>query len=304
VSPSVSLVMPVWRTPRSWLLDAVRSALDERDVSIEVVLVDDGSPEPAERLLESIDDPRLRISRVEHGGPSAARNVGIAAASGEWIRFVDSDDLVVPGSTDRLYRAALGERVVTYGATLVCDENLEPQRLIASELEGPVEVQCLLGRFDARVVSMLFPRDVVVHAGEWDPTFRVSGDWDFVLRALEIAPVRPVDIIATHYRRHAASVTRTADIAAGEHARERIVERYLERHPDRRRSRLARQARAAVWLDGAAAHAHHGAARMALARLGRAARIRPLATTAAAVRLMPRILTTPLRQLLVEDRTS
>jgi glycosyltransferase involved in cell wall biosynthesis len=300
--PVVSLVMPVWQTPRSWLLEAVHSVLEERDVPIEVVLVDDGSPEPAERLLESVDDARLRISCVEHAGPSAARNVGIAAATGEWIRFVDSDDVVVPGSTERLYRAASGERVIAYGATLVCNENLEPQRLISSDLEGPAEVQCLLGRFEVRVVSMLFPRDVVVQAGEWDPTFRVSGDWDFVLRALELAPVKPVDVVATHYRRHAASVTRTADIAAGEHARERIVERYFERHPDRSRSRLARRARAAVWLDGAAAHAHHGAARMAFARLGRAALIRPIATTAAAGRLLPRILTMPLRRLGVGRR--
>jgi glycosyltransferase involved in cell wall biosynthesis len=294
--------MPVWRTPRNWLLEAVQSALDERDVPIEVVLVDDGSPEPAERLLESVDDARLRISRVEHGGPSAARNAGIAAAAGEWIRFVDSDDVVVSGSTERLYRAALGERVVTYGATLVCDESLVPQRLITSDLEGPAEIQCLVGRFDVRVVSMLFPREVVTRAGAWDPTFRVSGDWDFVLRALEFAPVKSVDVVATHYRRHAASVTRTADIAAGEHARERIVERYFERHPERSGSRLAREARAAVWLDGAAAHAHHGAAWTALARLGRAARIRPLAATAAAVRLLPRILTTPLREFRVQDR--
>ena len=294
--------MPVWQTPRNWLLEAVRSALDEGDVSIELILVDDGSPEPVESLLDSVDDERLRISRVEHGGPSAARNAGIAAATGEWIRFVDSDDVVVPGSTESLYRAALGDRVVTYGATLVCDESLMPQRLITSDLEGPAEVQCLLGQFEVRVVSMLFPRGVVEQAGEWDPAFRVSGDWDFVLRALELAPVRPVDTVATHYRRHAGSVTRTADIAAGEHARERIVERYFERHPDRRRSRLARRARAAVWLDGAAAHAHHGAAGMALARLGRAAPIRPLAATATAASLLPRILTAPLRRFRVEDR--
>jgi hypothetical protein len=150
---------------------------------------------------------------------------------------------------------------------------------------------------------MLFPQDVVAQAGQWDTAFRVSGDWDFVLRTLELAPVRRVDIVATHYRRHAASVTRTADIAAGEDARERIVERYFERHPDRGRSALARQARAAVWLDGATAHAHHDAPRQAIARLGRAAGISPLATAVVGVRLLPRIVKTPLRRLRVAVRT-
>ena len=57
----VSLIMPVWRTPREWLREAVESALAEQDVDLELVVVDDGNEEPVERLLDGVDDARLRV---------------------------------------------------------------------------------------------------------------------------------------------------------------------------------------------------------------------------------------------------
>jgi glycosyltransferase involved in cell wall biosynthesis len=289
VSVLVSLVMPTRLIVRDWVLEAVRSALDEDAVPLELIVVDDGSDEPVEAVLASVRDPRLRVIRTAPAGPYAARNVGIAAARGNWVRFVDSDDIVMRDSTARLVEAAAGERVITYGATEVCDEWLTPQRLISSTIAGDVAVDCARGRFDVRVVSMLFPQEVVAAAGEWDPSFSVSGDWDFVLRAVEHAPVRPVDVIATRYRRHSSSVTRTADVAAGEHARGRIVESYLARHSDSADSAVARDLRASHFLDSAAAYAHHDQRRRALDRLVRAAPLSPAATAAAAVRLLPRL---------------
>jgi glycosyltransferase involved in cell wall biosynthesis len=289
VSALVSLVMPTRLVVREWLLEAVGSALDDDAATLELIVVDDGSAEPVEDVLAPVREPRLRVIRTAAAGPYAARNVGIAAAQGQWMRFVDSDDVVTSGSTSRLLEAAAGERVITYGATLVCDERLTPQRLISSTLAGDVAAACAGGRFDVRVVSMLFPRSVIAAAGEWDTRFSVSGDWDFVLRAVEQAPVRPVDLIATRYRRHASSVTRTADVAAGEHARRQIVERYLDRRGSSAGGALARDVRANLFLDSAAAYAHHDQRRLALDRLVRAAPLRPAATGAAAMRLLPRL---------------
>ena len=289
MSALVSLVMPTRLVVREWLLEAVGSALDDDAVSLELIVVDDGSAEPVEDVLASVREPRLRVIRTAAAGPYAARNVGIAAARGEWVRFVDSDDVVTRNSTSRLLEAAAGERVITYGATLVCDERLMPQRLISSTLAGDVAAACARGRFEVRVVSMLFPRSVIAAAGDWDTRFSVSGDWDFVLRAVEQAPVRPVDLTATRYRRHGSSVTRTADVAAGEQARKQIVERYLARRAGTADGTLARDVRANLFLDSAAAYAHHQQRRRALDRLVRAAPLRPASTAVAAVRLLPRL---------------
>jgi hypothetical protein len=281
--------MAAWRVEPSWFLEAVRSALDQRRCSLELIVVDDGSPEPVAPLLAGIEDQRLRVVRIEHGGQAAARNAGIAHARGRLLRFLDADDVLEPESTGRL-AALIGGRddVIAYGATVVCDESLNPVRTIASALEGDVATACLLGRFDVRHVSMLFPRRVVELAGPWNSTYSISGDWDFVLRALDHAEGRADPLPATYYRRHGGSVQGAASVASGEDARRRIVGEFFERHPEQRGTRLERAAVTATLLDRAAAYAAAGEQRIAARRLLRAGRIAPLASAALTGRLLAR----------------
>ncbi|HEX6652231.1 MAG TPA: glycosyltransferase [Thermoleophilaceae bacterium] len=281
----VSLIMPVWRTREDWLRQAVGSVLEERGCDLELIVVDDGSEQPAENLLADIGDGRLRHLRVEHGGPYAARNAGIAVASGRFVRFVDSDDVVARNSTARLLDRSGDSGEISYGATEMCDEALTPLSVATSRVAGDAAEECLMGRFHVYVVSMLFPRAVVEAAGPWNENaFRVSGDWDFVLRALEQAAVRPLDEVVTRYRRHAASVTKTADVAAGVAAGETVLGGYFARHPELRGSRLERRAYVRLHLDRASAHAWLGESRPAARQLWRAARRDPAATLAACAR--------------------
>lgn len=223
--------MPVWRPVSQWLTEAVTSALDN-DVDLELILVDDGNPEPVQPLLDGVADPRLRFLRIDHGGVGKARNAGTGQARGRFLRYLDADDVVEPASTARLLAAAAAGGVIAYQDTVVCDEQLRPRRTISSELRGDVVIDCLLGHFDCRHVSMLFPAEVVRQAGPWDPTLRVRQDFDFVLRCLEHAPVEPVEGIGTFYRRHAASATYSPGAVATAQATTRVVlAKYLDRHP-------------------------------------------------------------------------
>jgi glycosyltransferase involved in cell wall biosynthesis len=268
--------MPVHEPRADWFRQAVASALEERDCELELIVVADGGEETVERLLEGIEDPRLRLLAVEQGGPYAARNAGLRAAAGSHLRFVDSDDVVEPGSTAKLLEL-VGDRddVVAYGATLLCDETLEPGRTVTSTLEGDVSEACVRGELHVYVVSMLFPRRVVERAGEWETAFRVSGDWDFVLRALEHAEARRLDETVTRYRRHGDSITRRADVAAGAEAGRLVLQRYFARNPEREGSTLARRAYVRLYVDRAKAHAWQGQYLAALVLLGRTARLSP-----------------------------
>jgi len=286
--PLVSLIMPVWRPHVSWLLEALESALSDHGCRCELVVVDDGCDQPVADLLASVDDSRMRVLRIAHGGQSAALNAGIAAASGQWFRFVDADDVLTPCSTSHLLAIADGDDVVTYGATQVCDAQLRPGAIIGSALQGNVLTDCLLGRFHTRHPSMLFPRHVVEAVGPWDTRFGVSADWDFALRALEHAAVRGDSTIATLYRRHSRSVSRMADVAAGEESRRRLLIRYFERHPEQRGSALERQAWGALYRDRGYAYWQARQYQMSVRKLALAVRAQPVEGTLDVARFVAR----------------
>ncbi len=94
--PTVSVVIPT-HNRISLLPRAIRSVLRQSFSDLEVLVVDDGSTDGTARLLESFDDPRLRVLRFpERRGAPAARNAGIREARGAWIAFQDSDDAWLP----------------------------------------------------------------------------------------------------------------------------------------------------------------------------------------------------------------
>jgi glycosyltransferase involved in cell wall biosynthesis len=273
-APLVSLVMPVWRPRRDWLLQAVRSALAQRDCKLELIVVDDGNPEPLDELLAEVRHPALRLVRAPHGGPSEARNVGVREARGRLIRFVDADDVYEPDSTARLARL-IGDDdgVIAYGRTVFCDEGLRPVWTMSTRLEGWIAEEAVLGRFRVRTQSLLFPAAVVRAAGPWDPSFPVCHDLEFIARALEHAPVRPDPGIATWYRKHEDSVS--SDFERGDDDIRRVIEGYLERHPERRGSVFERRAVASRHAVAARARAMRGMAGPALRRLGQSLALDP-----------------------------
>jgi glycosyltransferase involved in cell wall biosynthesis len=286
--PRVSLIMPVWEPRPDWLEAAVRSALDSGSAALELVVVDDGCPAPVEELLRGVEDARLRVLRVEHGGPYSARNAGIEGSTGETIRFVDADDVLPAGSTDRLLQHVGGrDDVLGYGATLVCDEALRPVWKMTSRASGDARRDCVLGRFTVRLPSLLLPRRVVEAAGSWDVDFKVSGDWDYILRALDHAEVRGDTAVATLYRRHRGSVT--GDIDAGQEGARRVVEGYLRRHPEDRTSSLGRRAEAMLAAKAARVNATHQRPGQAVAQLGRALLRDPRAVATELVQSAPAV---------------
>lgn len=242
----VSIVMSTWEPRPDWFREAVAGVLGQQSCKLELIVVDDGSPEPVKALLDDIDDPRLRIVRVDHGGISHTRNAGIREAHGAFFRFVDADDVLEPGSTARLLKLADRGSAIAYGATLVCDQEMHPIGVKRSQLQGWVAEECLLYRFDVKHMSMLFPRRVVEEVGDWETSMQQCQDWDFVLRALEHAPTRGSQEVAARYRRHGGSLS--ANVERALHYESRVVDRYFERHPEQAGTRVEREARAKLLL--------------------------------------------------------
>ena len=94
-SPDITVVLCTYnRADR--VERAVRAILGQEAADLELVVVDDGSTDDTAAVLGSIDDERMRVIRRPNGGLSAARNTGLAAARGDWVVFIDDDDLAEP----------------------------------------------------------------------------------------------------------------------------------------------------------------------------------------------------------------
>ena len=123
--PTVSVVIPTRNRADVLKAHALPSALAQRDVDVEVVVVDDGSDDDDDRrALEGLTDSRVRVVRhATREGQSRARNTGIEAALGEWIAFLDDDDLWSPDKLrEQLDAAAADHAEFVYTGGVMVDE--------------------------------------------------------------------------------------------------------------------------------------------------------------------------------------
>ena len=99
--PAVSIILPTYNRVDT-LERAVRSVKAQTFGDWELIVVDDGSQDGSDALIEKIarDDPRIRLLRQANAGVAAARNTGLSAARGGWITFLDSDDAWLPHFLD------------------------------------------------------------------------------------------------------------------------------------------------------------------------------------------------------------
>jgi glycosyltransferase involved in cell wall biosynthesis len=285
----VSVIMPVWKPRADWLCEAVASVLADEACDIELIIIDDGNDVPLSEALSDVDDPRLRLIRLDHCGHYAARNAGLNAARGDYVRFFDADDVVVPGSTARLLAAAqaAGDDTVAYGWTMMCDEQLTPYRLVSCDYEGHVADDFLLGRFDVYIHGMLCPKNVLDRVGPWnEKDYRLMGDRDFVQRVLEQAPLCGLGEVVTLYRRNSASVTRSFRSADAVQAGLQVLKGYFDRYPEKRGTDLYRSAYRNLHLYRARQFYTLGETGASVRQLILAARHDPVAVTSLALGLI------------------
>ena len=102
----ISVIIPVYKV-EAFLAACVESVLAQTYQNLELILVDDGSPDNCPQMCDAFAarDSRVRVIHKENGGLSSARNAGIEVARGEYLAFLDSDDLWSPLFLERLYAA-------------------------------------------------------------------------------------------------------------------------------------------------------------------------------------------------------
>jgi glycosyltransferase involved in cell wall biosynthesis len=216
--PEVSVVIPT-RNREALLLQALRSVLAQKDMSIEVVVVDDGSVDATRSSVEALADPRVKLLVNESSqGVAVARNRGVADGSGSWIAFLDDDDLWAPDKLSRQVTAAreFGRSWVYAGAVAV-DERLR----VISGGSPPSPTDAVRGlpfrnTIPAGASNVVVRREFLETAGPFDPKLRHMADWDLWIRLsrLDAPAIVPHALVA--YRIHRGNASLDTDAILGE----------------------------------------------------------------------------------------
>ena len=208
---SVSVVIPCFDQGR-FLTGAIESVLDQTFRPDEVVVVDDGSRDATPEVARSFGSA-IRYIRQDNAGLSAARNRGLAQAEGDYVLFLDSDDLLRRTALELLVETAgaIPDAAVIRGSWVEIDEH-GAETVSAST--PPLGEDAFHALFDPMSVGppcrSLVLRKSLLEVGEFDTRLRACEDWDLWLR-LAFAGARFVDSPDAFavYRRHASSMSRS-----------------------------------------------------------------------------------------------
>jgi glycosyltransferase involved in cell wall biosynthesis len=242
-APPVSVVIPAYNRVDS-IRVAIESVLRQSWTDFELLVVDDGSTDGTREAVRAIPDPRLRLIETPRNmGASAARNLGIEEARGDWVAFQDSDDEWLPLKLEKQMARLLAPRpegeagyVAAYCGMMILGEPHGPvgapdgrmrPRYFPGPEEGVVEGDLLVPLLRMSLIStqtLVARRDRLREVGGFDPDLRALIDWDCVLRLAPLGLIAFVDEPLALQRFSTNSITR--DRARKLAAQKRMAEKH------------------------------------------------------------------------------
>ncbi|MGZ5476756.1 MAG: glycosyltransferase family 2 protein [Thermoanaerobaculia bacterium] len=206
---TISVIIPTYNYA-SYVREAIDSAMEQSYPALEIIVVDDGSTDATAQVLSGYGD-RIRVLRQKNQGVAAARNAGIAAARGDYLAFLDSDDIWKPRKLElqiARFDADPDLGLVRCGAETFGGTGQRPQ-VWRKGKEGWVATGIL--RLDPEFTvaagsGLLLPKRVAEEVGGFDHRLRVSEDWDLCYRIATRYRLGYVAEVLLQYRLHGTGI--------------------------------------------------------------------------------------------------
>lgn len=216
--PRVSVVMPAYNTA-AYIAESIDSVLEQDYPDLELIVVDDGSTDGTLEIVRGYGE-RLTLLVQHNQGAAVARNAGIAAAAGEYIAFIDSDDVWLPGKIRA--QVAHMERHPDIGMTFTAWYNWKPEASGAfrrpAGATSPFPKDPSAGELIARgsgwlynrllfgslphTITVMMRRGLVERIGPFDPDLKRGQDYDYWLRASRLTEIHQLNLVTALYRLH------------------------------------------------------------------------------------------------------
>lgn len=157
-NPIISVIIPIYKVEK-YLVRCVESILNQTYKNLEIILVDDGSPDNCGEMCDNLalQDNRIKVIHKQNGGLSDARNAGIAASSGELLTFIDSDDYIAPDMIKHLfYLMQKHSADISCCAAVLVGDRDTPQYLDASCEQS--------SNSESALAQLIYRRNILVNA--------------------------------------------------------------------------------------------------------------------------------------------
>jgi glycosyltransferase involved in cell wall biosynthesis len=229
--PTMSVIVPTYNAERT-IRETITSVLQQTFSDFELIVINDGSTDRTLELLNTVKDPRVKTFSYPNGGVPVARNHGLSHATGEFITFLDADDLWTPDKLE-LQLATLQqhpEAGVVYSWAYYMDE--EGESFHAENpifFEGNVYAELLVRDFIVSGSNCLIRRQAIESVGEFDPSIPGADDWDYWIRLALHWPFVVVPKLQIFYRQSSGSVS--SKVEAMEKNNLRVIEKGFQAAP-------------------------------------------------------------------------
>ncbi|MFW9264340.1 glycosyltransferase [Nostoc sp. CALU 546] len=207
--PRISVIIPAYNSEKT-IKQTIQSVLNQTFTNLELIVINDGSQDSTLEVVTQIQDSRIKVFSYSNAGGNVSRNRGLQLAVGEFVSFLDADDLWTPDKLHSQFKA-LQENVtakVAYSWTDYIDTNgkclLSGKRI---NVNGNAYDQLLLNNFLENGSNPLISRKALITLGGFDESLNAAQDWDMWLRLASKFDFICVPSIQILYRISANSVS-------------------------------------------------------------------------------------------------
>jgi glycosyltransferase involved in cell wall biosynthesis len=224
--PLISILVPCYNAA-AWIGPALRSAREQSWRNWEIIVVDDGSTDRSFEIAREFAGPNCQVLPQERGGASAARNAAYAAAQGDFIQYLDADDLLAPDKLERQMQAVRSSEpgLLSFSSALHFFETPEGgERHFHPARLGPgggdpreFLIDLWIGAGMVQTGQWLSPRALIEKAGAWNEELSVDDDGEFFARLVLAANrIEPVPAACIYYRkfRNGRNLSASAGVAS------------------------------------------------------------------------------------------
>ncbi len=207
----ITVVIPTYNRA-NLIKDAIKTVFSQTYQKFEIIIVDDGSEDNTSEVIKNLTDERIKYIYQKNSGVSSARNNGIKNAKGEYIAFLDSDDLWHPQKLEK--QLSVLENNPNIGLVTSSSKYITFEKKFIKIKKHCAEGNILLNpdRVFCGTPTLLIRKNIFEKSGLFDETMNFCEDWDLFFRISLICGVYSIPEVLTYVRSHKESLSKSSPV--------------------------------------------------------------------------------------------